>query len=119
MIVTSENLKQAILVVLGDKEMLKILDTTMLRARSVNDIIVETRIPHTTAYRKVKWLLEQNLLAVEKITITAEGKKFSTFRTTWRSFNVRYEQNAVIVEGEKNFNPMESTAADFFSLDSV
>jgi hypothetical protein len=117
--VNDENLKQAILVALGDKEMLKILDVAMLRARSVNDIMMSTGIPHTTSYRKVKWLLEQNLLAIEKITITAEGKKFTAFRTTWRSFNVRYEQNAVIVEGEKNFNPMESTAADFFSLDSV
>ncbi|MDH2901278.1 MAG: hypothetical protein PXY39_09925, partial [archaeon] len=77
MIITSEKLKQSILVTLGDKEMLKILDVSMLHAISVNDIIKETNIPHTTAYRKVKWLLDQGLLSVQKITITQDGKKFS------------------------------------------
>ena len=116
MIITSEKLKQSILVTLGDKEMLKILDVSMLHAISVNDIIKETNIPHTTAYRKVKWLLDQGLLSVQKITITQDGKKFSEVRSTLRSFNVKYELGNVIVEGEQNFNPVERTAQDFFSL---
>ena len=102
--------------VLGDKEMLKILDSSMLRAMSVNEIIRETGIPHTTAYRKVKWLLDQGLLSVQKITITQDGKKFSEVRSALRSFNVRYELGNVVVEGEQNFSPAERTAQDFFSL---
>lgn len=116
MIITSEKLKQSILVALGDKEMLSILDASMLHAISVNDIIKETSIPHTTAYRKVKWLLDQGLLSVQKITITQDGKKFSAVRSTLRTFNVKYELGNVIVEGEQNFNPVERTAQDFFSL---
>ena len=116
MIITSEKLRESILIVLGDSDMLKILDSTMLHPRSVNDIIKETAIPHTTAYRKVKWLLDQGLLSVEKITITEEGKKFSLVRSTLRSFEVKYKLGNVIVEGEQNFNPAERTAEDFFSL---
>ena len=116
MVTIGERLKQAILLALGDKEILRIMDAVMLKARAVNDIILETRTPHTTAYRKVNWLLENNLLAVEKITITPDGKKSSFVRTTWRSFNVKYEHNLVFVEGEKNFNPFVRTAADFFSI---
>ena len=119
MIITTEKLKQAILAALGDKEMLKILDASMLRPISVNEIIRETEVPHTTAYRKVKWLLDQGLLAVQKITITEDGKKFSEVRSTLRSFNVKYELGNVIVEGENNFNPVERTAQDFFSLGDV
>jgi hypothetical protein len=113
-----EGLKQAVLIALGDKEMLRIMDAVMFKPHSVNDIIIETGIPHTTAYRKVKWLMDNNLIAVEKITITSDGKKSSSVRTTWKSFKVNYEHNQVIVEGEKNFNPVERTAVDFFSLDS-
>ncbi len=116
LIITSEKLKQSILVALGDKEMLKILDASMFKAVSVNDIIRETGIPHTTAYRKVKWLLDQGLLGVQKITITPDGKKFSKVRSTLRAFNVRYELGNVVVEGEQNFNPVERTAQDFFTL---
>lgn len=99
--------------------MLKILDASMIRPVSVNEIIRETGVPHTTAYRKVKWLLDHGLLAVQKITITPDGKKFSEVRSTLRSFNVKYELGNVIVEGENNFNPVERTAQDFFSLDDV
>ncbi len=97
--------------------MLRILDASMLKPISVNDIIRETGIPHTTAYRKVRWLLDQGLLAVQKITITADGKKFSEVRCTLKSFNVKYELGNVVVEGEQNFNPVERTAQDFFSLE--
>lgn len=97
--------------------MLKIIDAAMLRPISVNEIIRETEIPHTTAYRKVKWLLDHGLLSIEKTTITEEGKKFSMVRTVLRSFNVRYEIGSLTVEGEENFNPIERTAQDFFSLD--
>ena len=118
MIIKGDKLKQSILITLGDKEMLKILDASMLQPKPVNDIIRETGIPHTTAYRKVKWLLQEGLLAVQKIRITPDGKKFSEVRSTLKSFNVKYELNNVVVEGEQNFNPLERTAVDFFSLDS-
>jgi DNA-binding transcriptional ArsR family regulator len=117
LIITNEKLKQSILAALGDKEMLRILDTAMLKPVSVIDIIKGTEIAHTTAYRKVRWLLEQGLLAVEKITITSDGKKFSEVRCTLKSFNVKYELGNVVVEGERNFNPVERTAQDFFSLE--
>jgi predicted transcriptional regulator len=119
LIITSEKLRQSILFALGDKEMLKILDVAMVRALSVNEIIRQTAIPHTTTYRKVKWLLDHGLLAVQKITITEDGKKFSEVRSALRSFNVRYEPGSVVVEGEKNFNPVERTAQDFFSLEET
>ena len=99
--------------------MVKILDSVMLRAKPINTIIKETDIPHTTAYRKVKWLLDNGLLAVEKIQITPDGKKFSEVRSTHRTFRVNYEMNNVVVEGEQNFNPVERTVRDFFSLDAT
>lgn len=117
MVINSDKIKQSILIALGDAEMLSVLDACMMRAVSVNDIIKQTGIPHTTAYRKVKWLLDQGLLAVQKIIITKDGKKFSEVRSTLKSFNVRYEMGSVVVEGEENFNPMQRTAQDFFSLE--
>ncbi len=99
--------------------MLKILDATMLRARPINGIIMETGIPHTTAYRKVNWLLEQGLLTVQRIAISDDGKKFSEVRSVLRSFDVKYQLGNVVVQGEQNFNPIERMASDFFSLDSA
>ena len=54
MIIKNKRLERAILTALADAELQKILDATMYNSKSVNQIIRETNIPHTTAYRKIK-----------------------------------------------------------------
>ena len=63
--IKNERSKRAILAALADAELQKILDATMYNSKSVNQIIRETNIPHTTAYRKIKWLVEEKLRADE------------------------------------------------------
>ncbi|HEX6562544.1 MAG TPA: winged helix-turn-helix domain-containing protein [Nitrososphaera sp.] len=116
MIVEKDQLKQAILLALADKEIVKILDYATLRPRSVNDVIRELGISHSTAYRKIKWMLEEGLLLTEKIEVTPDGKKFSLFRSTLKSINARYEHGKLAVEIEYNVNVLEKTAERLFSL---
>ena len=117
MIIKNERFKQSILSALADKEMLNILNTAMYKSVSINEIIKEANIPHTTAYRKIKSMVENGLVIVEKIKITDDGKKFSLFRSTLRSINVKYEDNNVIVEAEKNVDTLAKMTEYFFSLD--
>ena len=70
MIVKNNQLKQDILTALADKEMLKILNLSMYNSKSVNDIIRESDISYTTIYRKIKWLLDKELLVVDKINLS-------------------------------------------------
>ena len=90
MIVKNERSRRAILAALGDTELQKILDATMFNSKSVGQIIRDTEIPHTAAYRKIGWLLEEKLLVVDKIDISEDGKKASLFRTVLESFNIKY-----------------------------
>jgi hypothetical protein len=98
MIIQGERLKCAILAALADTGLQKILDAVIYQSKSGNQIIKETSISHTTAYRKIRWLVEEKLLIIDKIEITEEGKKSSFFRTILKSFNVKYEYNNVIIE---------------------
>lgn len=117
MIIKSERLKRAILAALADIELQKILDVVMHQSKSVNQIIHETNVSHTTAYRKMRWLVEERLLIVDKIEITEEGKKSSLFRTVLKSFNVKYEYNSVVIEAEQNVDTLRKITEKFFSLD--
>ncbi len=74
MIIIGERLKCAILAALADTDLQKILDAVMYQSKSSNQIIKETNISHTTAYRKIKWIVEEKLLIVDKIEITEECK---------------------------------------------
>ena len=106
-----------ILVALADTELQKILDAAMYQSKSVNQIIFESNISHTTAYRKIKWLVEEKLLIVDKIEITEDGKKSSLFRTILKSFNVKYEYNNVVIEAEQNVDTLRKVTEKFFSVD--
>lgn len=109
--------RQAILVALADRGVAKILDCAMFQPKSVIDVIRETSIPHSTAYRKIKWILEEGLLVTEKIDITPDGKKFTLFRSTLKSIDIKYEYGKMIVHVEYNVNALEKTAERLFSLD--
>ena len=117
MIIKGQKLKQAILAALADEEIIKILDSVMYNSKSVNDVIKECDIPYTTAYRKIKWLLEEGLIVIDKVQITQEGKKFSLFRSVLKALNIKYEYNSVIIEAEQNLSIMEKITERFFSLD--
>ena len=103
MIVKGERLKREILLSLADTELQKIMDAAVYQSKSVNQIIQESNVSHSTAYRKIRWLVEEKLLIVDNIEITQDGKKSSLFRTTLKSFNIKYEHNNLLVEAEQNF----------------
>lgn len=117
MIVKNQTAKKAILTALADEEMMKILDCALFHLKSVNDIIKECNIPHTTTYRKIKWLLGENLLVVDRIEITPDGKKFSLFRSVFKSISVRYDIGNIIVEAEESFDIVDKVTETFFSLE--
>lgn len=117
--IKNEKLKKAILSALADEEMLKIINISKESLTSGNEIIKKLDMSHSTAYRKIKWMLDNELLIVEKMEFTPDGKKFSLFRSTIVSANIRYEGKSIMVEAEKNANVFENTTKCFFSLENI
>ena len=117
-IVMRDRFKHAILTALADNEIVRILDCATFNPTSVNEVIRHTGISHSTAYSKIKWMLEEWLLFTEKIRITDDGKKFSLFRSTLKSIVTKYDQGKIIVQVEYNINVVERTAERLFSLSS-
>ena len=111
--------KKAILTALADPEAVSIINSTMDQSKSVSDIIRETNIPHTTAYRKIKWLVDEKLLVVDKVLINDEGKKYSLFHSIFRSIIVKYENNKIVIDAEQNIEPLNRLTERFFSLGQV
>jgi hypothetical protein len=118
MIVKSQKIKRALLSALADEEMVKIMNCVMYNSKSFNDIVLENNeIPRTTAFRKIRWLLNEQILIVDKIIITEAGKRFSLYHSTLKAINVKYENKDVIVEAEQNFDIAKKWIEKFFSLD--
>jgi hypothetical protein len=73
--------KEAVLQAVADEYERKILSSTVLRGKSIEQISAECGIPISSCYRKVHELLSLKLLRIEKITILESGKKFESFRS--------------------------------------
>ena len=117
MIITDEKFKQVVLTALSDEDIVKIFNSTKQNSKSVPTLMKLHGISHTTIYRKIKWMLENNLLVTDKIEIREDGKKFSLFKSTIKSIKVNYENNKVIVEVQENTNRLALVAKGFFSME--
>ncbi|HEY7079078.1 MAG TPA: helix-turn-helix domain-containing protein [Nitrososphaeraceae archaeon] len=112
----STQTKQSILSALADREIVKILDYALVRERSVNEVIRECNIPHTTAYRKIKWLLDNGLLLSIRNELTEDGKKFTLFKSVYKSLKINYEYGNIVVFAEYNINPVQRVAENLLSI---
>ena len=90
MIIKDEKHKTAIAHALIDEYSRKILNSTMENSKSVMDIMREQEIPMTSAYRRIKLLLDNRLIKVEKSLVTDDGKRYYLYRSTIKSVIINY-----------------------------
>ena len=115
--ITDKRVIAAILSVLADEEMIRILNSTKNETKSAVTIMKLNDISHSTVYRKIKWLLENGLLIVDKIEITDDGKKFSLLRSTIKTVQINYD-DSVTVKVKENVDKNQIAAKQFFSMET-
>ena len=87
---------------LADEYSRKILLSAIPAAKSVEDMSRENDIPLSTCYRRVHELLDAQILVVEKIIVTPEGKKYELLRSAYRAVNVSFDGGVMKVEALVN-----------------
>ncbi len=83
---------------LADEYSRKILLSAIPTAKSVEDMSRENDIPLSTCYRRVHELLDGQILVVEKIIVTSDGKKYELLRSAYRSVTVSFESGVMRVD---------------------
>jgi predicted transcriptional regulator len=118
MIIKSQRIKKALLIALADDDMIKIMNSVMNNSKSFNEIVTENNtISRTTAFRKLKWLLKEGLIIVDRIVLAPDGRKFSLYHSTLKAIAAKYESTNIYVEAEPNFDITKKWIEKFFSLD--
>jgi hypothetical protein len=75
-----------------EEGIVKIMDCAMQCSKSIKDIMMENNdISHTSAYRKIKRLLNEGLIVVDKIVFRFDRKKINLYHSTLKAINVRCE----------------------------
>lgn len=93
---------QAIVQGLADEYSRKIILSAIPKAKSVEDMSRENDIPLSTCYRRVHELLDSQILVVERIIVTPDGKKYELLRSAYRAVNVTFDGGVMKVEAMIN-----------------
>ena len=106
MIITNEKQKEAILNALLDDYSRKILDSTIDKSKSITEIIREQDIPMTSTYRRVKLLMDNKLIKVERSMVTEDGKRYYLYLSSIKSASINYNEGELIVEITPNIKEL-------------
>lgn len=106
MIITNEKQKKAIVNALLDEYSRKILDSTINESKSIIEIIREQDIPMTSAYRRVKLLMDNKLVKVERSMVTEDGKRYYLYLSSIKNASIKYDEGKLIVEITPNIKEL-------------
>jgi DNA-binding Lrp family transcriptional regulator len=87
---------------LADEYSRKIILSAIPKSKSVEEMSRENDIPLSTCYRRVHELLDAQILVIERIIVTPDGKKYELLRSAYRAVNVSFEGGAMKVDAIVN-----------------
>ncbi len=75
----------------------KILASTAMKAKSVEEICSETGIPLATGYRDVHALRDMGLLTIAEVVLTDSGKKYEKFIRAFKHLRISLDGDGLSV----------------------
>jgi len=87
---------------LADEASRRILSSTLIEGKTVQEISLEQALPFSTCYRRAHELVHQGLLGVERIVVTGDGRRFHKYRSFFRSVQITSSFGDVSVAAELN-----------------
>ena len=105
-----------ILTVLADEELRDIFNIMKEKPVSAQEILKNTKIPHTSFYRKINWMLDNNLVIIDSVQETKDGKKYSMFRAIFNDLTIKLQTDVITIEAIPTVDLAELTANEFFEI---
>ncbi len=94
--INNQNLVHFILNCCADEETIKILNASLKKDRTINEILTITKIPKSSAYRKIDKLIRRGMLVKTKTTIS-KSKRVDKYRLVFDKFTINFEAQNITV----------------------
>jgi DNA-binding transcriptional ArsR family regulator len=116
MIIRDKKMINVILTVLADEESRDIFNMIKEKPVSANELLRDTKIPHTSFYRKINWMLDNKLVIIDSVQETKEGKKYSMFRAIFNDITIKLHRDVITIEATPTVDLAKIIANEFFGL---
>ncbi len=102
--VRSLALSSSILTALGDEPSRRILASAIASGKTVEEISAEQNLPLSTCYRRVRSLLGEGLMILERTVVTHTGKRYAIYRTSFSKAAIRFNGGEIALEVTPNLD---------------
>ncbi len=96
------DLPKALLEALGDDPSRRILNSAIAAGKTVEEMSAEQGLPLSTCYRKVRGLLDEGLMILERMVVTQTGKRYAVYRTSILEAKISFNDGAVDIQVTPN-----------------
>jgi len=78
------------------------LSSSVLQGKTVDEICEEGGIPQSSCYRRMRHLVDEGAMVIERIVVAPTGRKYAIYRSTFSRFDVRLENGVISVYATLN-----------------
>ncbi|HUI01398.1 MAG TPA: winged helix-turn-helix domain-containing protein [Nitrososphaerales archaeon] len=103
----------SILRALGDDSSRRILAAAIPSGKTVEEIGAEENLPLSTCYRRIRELLDEGLMVMERLVVTKAGKRYAIYRTAFSEVKVRFASGGVEIQAAPNLEVIEKVRAKY------
>ncbi|HKS59144.1 MAG TPA: hypothetical protein VJS68_00005 [Thermoplasmata archaeon] len=89
--------ERSLLAALGDPVSVSLLSALSHGEKDGHTLVVETQLPQSSVYRKLRDLQAQGLIEVSRLAFTKEGRKVEVFRTRIHGVSVEFVDGRAFV----------------------
>jgi hypothetical protein len=90
----------------ADDDKRNILEVSMDEPLTISDILLTCKIPQTSGYRKINYLIENGLLMFNGFILSADGKKIQKYQTIFNNIKMDIERKNIVVKVQLKKNPL-------------
>ena len=99
----SPRLTEVIAEAVSDEFSRRIMSSSVARGMTVDEICDEEGIPQSTCYRRIRQLVDEGAMVVERIVLTTSGKRYAVYRSTFSRLDVKLENG--VMSAHATLNP--------------
>ena len=108
MTVEDQFLTRVILEAFGDDRK-EILTALLEQPRIISDVLSICKIPQTSGYRKINWLIDNGLLTIHGFITTPDGKRVNKYIPVFENIKINIVKNKVTVKVQLNKESMNNS----------
>jgi transposase-like protein len=101
-VLLSPRLAAVVAEAMSDEFSMTILSSSVSQGKTVVEICNEEGIPQSTCYKRVRHLVDEGAMVVERIVVASTGRKYSVYRSAFSRLEVRLENGVISAKGTLN-----------------